>query len=122
LTGDRIPTLVVEELAELARTSWPRPWREAIVTSLQSFRAFGTPIAEYLPDRLTNGRLAILGDAGHVASPMTGRGFTTALHDVVALADAVSGGVAGERGPSALAQYECARLNAGRELVQSSQS
>jgi len=120
LTGDRIPAPVLEELIDLARASWTRPWREAIVTSLQAQRAFATPVAEYLPESLANGRVAILGDAAHVASPMTGRGFTTALHDVIALAEAVSGGVTSTRGQLALSQYERSRLQADRALVHSS--
>jgi 2-polyprenyl-6-methoxyphenol hydroxylase-like FAD-dependent oxidoreductase len=120
LTGERIPSPVVEELIDLARACWPRPWREAIATSLQARRAFATPVAEYLPERLANGRIAILGDAAHVASPMTGRGFTTALHDVVALGGALSDGITDEQGELALSQYERSRLHAARELVQSS--
>jgi 2-polyprenyl-6-methoxyphenol hydroxylase-like FAD-dependent oxidoreductase len=121
LTGDRIPASVLEKLIDLARVSWPRPWREAIATSLQARRAFATPVAEYLPERIANGRVAILGDAAHVASPMTGRGFTTALHDVVALGEAVADGITDGRGERALSEYERSRLPAARELVQSSQ-
>ena len=34
----------------------------------------GAPIA-YVPDRLVNGRMVLVGDAAHVPTPMTGRGF-----------------------------------------------
>jgi len=51
---------------------------------------------------------------------MTGRGFTTALHDVIALAEAVSDGVTGARGQLALSQYEGSRLHADRDLVHGS--
>jgi len=45
-----------------------------------------TPIAEYVPDRLVNGRLALVGDAAHVPTPMTGCGFSASLDDAEAIA------------------------------------
>ncbi|WP_280890901.1 FAD-dependent monooxygenase [Streptomyces sp. LBL] len=38
-----------------------------------------------MPDRLVRGRLVLVGDAAHVPSPMTGRGFGTSLDDAAAL-------------------------------------
>jgi 2-polyprenyl-6-methoxyphenol hydroxylase-like FAD-dependent oxidoreductase len=50
----------------------------------------GAPIAEYLPKRLARGPLAILGDAAHVLSPMTGSGYATAVEDAITLSDMLS--------------------------------
>jgi 2-polyprenyl-6-methoxyphenol hydroxylase-like FAD-dependent oxidoreductase len=46
----------------------------------------GFPVAEYLASHLVRDRVVLVGDAVHVASPMTGAGFENALFDVAALA------------------------------------
>jgi 2-polyprenyl-6-methoxyphenol hydroxylase-like FAD-dependent oxidoreductase len=78
----------------------------------------GTPVAEYLPPRLVRGRVALIGDAAHVASPMTGAGFQNALLDVGALAAALGGGT-GPDVPAGLERYERERLPQARRLVSS---
>jgi 2-polyprenyl-6-methoxyphenol hydroxylase-like FAD-dependent oxidoreductase len=81
-------------------------------------QVFGTPVAEYRPERLVRGRVALIGDAAHVASPMTGAGFENALLDVATLAAAVNDGRAADA-PRALDLYEQERLLAVRRLVSS---
>jgi len=49
-------------------------------------QVFGTPVAEYLLPRLVRERVALAGEAAHVASPMTGAEFQNALLDVASLA------------------------------------
>jgi 2-polyprenyl-6-methoxyphenol hydroxylase-like FAD-dependent oxidoreductase len=113
LDPERIPPEVVARLRDDARL-WPSPWAQAIDRALGRRRLFGFPIGEYLPDRLTRGRLAIVGDAAHAASPMTGAGFHNALVDAQALADLVA-----RHGPTpaALVAYEKLRLGPSRSLV-----
>ncbi len=106
------------EMAMLrARASalWPQPWRAAILATIDAGRVFATPIAEYLPVRLAAGRLAIAGDAAHLASPVMGSGLATGLDDVDALGRALEAEAAG--GPPALAAYDAERLQSGRALV-----
>jgi 2-polyprenyl-6-methoxyphenol hydroxylase-like FAD-dependent oxidoreductase len=79
---------------------------------------FGTPVAEYLPVSLVRGRVALIGDAAHVASPMTGAGFENALLDVDALAAALDS-VTGPGVPAGLDRYERDRLPPARRLVSS---
>ncbi len=105
-------------LAADARRHWPRPWLDAILDCLDRRAIVGTPVAEYLPDRLVSGRLALVGDAAHVCTPMTGNGFAAAATDALALAAALGG--AGDV-PAALIRYEAARLRDVRGLVQSGQ-
>ncbi|MFF2126592.1 FAD-dependent oxidoreductase [Streptomyces olivochromogenes] len=81
----------------------------------------GTPIAEYVPDQLVNGRLALVGDAAHVPTPMTGSGFSASLHDAKAVAAAVAAGVRGPAMARALREYEKERLRSVRSMVQSGQ-
>jgi 2-polyprenyl-6-methoxyphenol hydroxylase-like FAD-dependent oxidoreductase len=47
-------------------------------------------IAEYVPDKLVKGRVALVGDAAHVPTPMTGSGFSASLHDAETLAAAIA--------------------------------
>ncbi|ANI92668.1 FAD-dependent urate hydroxylase [Dietzia timorensis] len=107
---------VVRELEREAGRRWPRPWRDAILDSMRRSEFAGTPIAEYVPEKLANGRIVLVGDAAHVPTPMTGRGFATSLDDAEALArhlrDVVAAG-----GPAALEAYEAERLAPARSLV-----
>jgi 2-polyprenyl-6-methoxyphenol hydroxylase-like FAD-dependent oxidoreductase len=80
------------------------------------------PIGEYIPQKLVNGRIGLVGDAAHLMTPLTAMGFNAALHDAASLADCVSNGVVGEQAAKALLAYESERLKTVRQLVQSGQS
>jgi 2-polyprenyl-6-methoxyphenol hydroxylase-like FAD-dependent oxidoreductase len=111
-----------DELRQLASTRWRSPERDVLTTALDRGILFGTPLTEYLPARLSNGRVAILGDAAHVASPMVGAGLANGLIDGIAIAHAVTeaGGTHGAAGARALRAYEDARLADNRAHVQDS--
>jgi len=121
LKGAHIPSEVYQKLTRKAKTLWPTPWREAILDCVHRQAVIGTPIAEYLPKRLASGRLAIVGDAAHVPTPMTGKGFAASLNDALALAEAAACGLYGNAAASALGQYEKTRLDSARSLVQAGQ-
>ena len=70
--------------------------------------------SETFGDRAT---LAIVGDAAHIVSPMTGRGFATAVEDAAVLADMLADRDENEPIAAALARYETARLPFVRGLV-----
>lgn len=82
----------------------------------------GTPVAEYLPDQLVSGRVALVGDAAHVSTPMTGRGFAVAVDDAEALSHALAQHSAGTDVPEALLAYEHRMLGPARELVTAGQA
>nr|WP_246376864.1 FAD-dependent monooxygenase [Conyzicola lurida] len=94
--------------------------------SLRAGRVIGTPISEYVPHHVVNGRLAIVGDAAHVATPMTGSGFTQALDDAEVLADVIEAaarrGLDGRLIADALLKYEKKRLRSAQSSVQSGQT
>ncbi|MFD6274411.1 FAD-dependent monooxygenase [Streptomyces sp. NPDC060209] len=121
LTSADIPEATFRELADTANALWPSPWREAILDCIERRAVIGTPIAEYVPDKLVNGRLALVGDAAHVPTPMTGSGFSASLHDAEAVAASVAAGVRGPAMAQALRGYERQRLNSVRSMVQSGQ-
>ncbi len=116
-----VPDATYRDLAAQARKHWPAPWRDAILDCIGRHAVIGTPIAEYLPDRLARGRLALVGDAAHVPTPMTGKGFGASLQDALALAEAAHGGVSSNAAMEALRRYEQQRLQPARSLVQAGQ-
>jgi 2-polyprenyl-6-methoxyphenol hydroxylase-like FAD-dependent oxidoreductase len=120
LSGREVSNEILAELRGFSRRNWPSPWGDAIDQSLVQRKFIGTPIAEYLPRRLVRGAVALIGDAAHVVSPITGAGFHNGLLDVEALAaelrNAPRGGV-----PQALGQYQRRRLKPARSLVAQSQ-
>ncbi|MFB6783473.1 FAD-dependent monooxygenase [Streptomyces sp. NPDC056352] len=121
LAAQDVPDATLRELAVEAGDLWPQPWRGVIADCLERRAVIGTPIAEYVPERLVNKRLALVGDAAHVPTPMTGSGFSMSLDDAEAIAEAVAAGVGGRPMEQALQDYERARLNSVRRSVQSGQ-
>jgi 2-polyprenyl-6-methoxyphenol hydroxylase-like FAD-dependent oxidoreductase len=118
--GD-MPETLLDELAALARRHWPSPWREAILDCIAQRAILGTPVVEYLPERLVKGRLGLMGDAAHVATPMTGNGFSTAAGDALILARFLDGAALAQDAEAALRSYETVRLDAVRAVVLSGQ-
>jgi 2-polyprenyl-6-methoxyphenol hydroxylase-like FAD-dependent oxidoreductase len=98
---------------------WQGAAREVVVSAIERRVIFGTPLAEYLPERLISGRLGMVGDAAHVASPMVGAGFSSGLEDGTAFVAAVgrSGGTDGQAGIQALRLYDEVRLAPNRSRV-----
>ncbi|ENY77156.1 salicylate hydroxylase Nah [Pseudomonas putida TRO1] len=80
----------------------------------------GSPIAEYLPQRLARGNMAIIGDAAHVITPMTGRGLLTGMEDASTVAHLLARRSPGETLATVLARYEQARLPFIKGLVKHS--
>lgn len=118
LLADALPAELGSELNEIARQTWPSPWAEALNVAIEQRLIFGTPVAQYLPDRLVNGRAVIVGDAAHAASPMVGGGFGEGLNDAAQLATSFS--TAGDAAHM-LASYQKARLGPARRHVHVSQ-
>jgi 2-polyprenyl-6-methoxyphenol hydroxylase-like FAD-dependent oxidoreductase len=107
------------ELLAIAGKRWRGAAREIITAAIEHKVIFGTPLAEYLPERLVAGRLALVGDAAHVASPMVGAGFSSGLQDGKAFIAAVrrSRGTAADAGTQALRRYDEVRLAPNRRRV-----
>jgi 2-polyprenyl-6-methoxyphenol hydroxylase-like FAD-dependent oxidoreductase len=118
--GD-MPDALFEELAALARLHWPSPWREAILECIARRAVLGTPVVEYLPDRLVSGRICLVGDAAHVCTPMTGNGFATAADDALTLARFLDAEALQGDPVAALGLYEASRLPGVRRLARSGQ-
>jgi 2-polyprenyl-6-methoxyphenol hydroxylase-like FAD-dependent oxidoreductase len=121
LTSADIPAATYGQLADEARARWPSPWSDAISACAARRSITGTPIAEYVPDKLVNGRLALVGDAAHVQTPMTGQGFSSALEDAEALAEFIAAGLRRSAVTKTLPDYERKRLASVRSMVRSGQ-
>jgi 2-polyprenyl-6-methoxyphenol hydroxylase-like FAD-dependent oxidoreductase len=121
--GSILPAAVDDELrAELLAVvtkRWRGAAREIITAAIEHKVIFGTPLAEYLPETLVTGRLGLVGDAAHVASPMVGAGFASGLEDGTAFIAAVSrsGGTVAQAGREALRLYDELRLAPNRSRV-----
>ncbi|MGP9043954.1 FAD-dependent oxidoreductase [Cytobacillus kochii] len=109
-------------IAGKASIRWPQPWLDAIFYSIQTRNLVGTPIAEYVPDNLVKERIALVGDAAHLPTPLTTKGFNASLQDAAALADSVAKGIQGKSASEPLLEYESLRLKHVRQIVQSGQS
>jgi 2-polyprenyl-6-methoxyphenol hydroxylase-like FAD-dependent oxidoreductase len=119
LTSRDLAVDIITELRDLAR-QWPPPWRHAIDQSLLRRQIVGTPVAEYMPVQLVRSTAALIGDAAHVVSPITGAGFHNGLLDVQALTAALRETSPGQL-HDALSQYQQRRLRPARQLVSQSQ-
>ena len=122
LARENIPKEVFDDLREQAARIWPEPWRAFVVHALDRQDIFATPVAEYFPTRLHRGRLAVIGDAAHVVSPVTGKGFRAGVLDAEALADRLAQAFQRpERDvPSALELFADDRLSAAQDLASAS--
>ena len=89
----------------------------AILHSIETRNLTGTPIAEYVPDKLVKGRIALVGDAAHVPTPLTASGFNASLQDAAALADSVAKGIQGTAAAEVLLEFESQRLKIARQVV-----
>lgn len=121
LKGSDIPEETLRLLADQAASKWPEPWATVTVQAIEARSIIGIPIKEYVPDKLVNGRIALVGDAAHVPAPVTASGFNQSLQDAVALGQCVAKGIHGTAASEALKEYESLRLRSVRQIVQSGQ-
>lgn len=118
LDADAIPDTLRDTLAGMVRAVWPGVWADAVHTGVLTPGVMrGAPIAEYKPDRLAMGPLAIVGDAAHVLSPMTGSGYATAVDDAVLLSGLLQRADPAAGSAELLRQYERMRLPYIRGLI-----
>jgi 2-polyprenyl-6-methoxyphenol hydroxylase-like FAD-dependent oxidoreductase len=121
LGRDKIDAAIRQDLSQRIKQVWPEVWAEAVALGVQSKEALsGSPIAEYQPVRLAKGRLAIIGDAAHAVSPMTGSGFASSVEDAATLSQMLAEKLADESVAEALTRYDLARLPYSRRLLASS--
>lgn len=111
---DDVPEWVYGEMAEVVGKHWPGQWTEPVAEAFRRRDVLATPIAEYLPERVVNGNVAIIGDAAHVQTPMTGAGFSEAVADAEVLSRMIATAPGYEQ---ALADYEKLRLTDMRRRV-----
>jgi 2-polyprenyl-6-methoxyphenol hydroxylase-like FAD-dependent oxidoreductase len=121
LRGSDIPTGILDNLSKKAKQRWAQPWLTAIQHSIQTRNLIATPIAEYVPEVLVKGRIALVGDAAHLPTPLTASGFNASLEDAATLTDCIVEQLQGGEKADALLQYQSRRLEVARQIVQSGQ-
>ncbi len=102
---------VIAEMRAAAQASLAPCFAEAVeLTEAPFFQ----PIYDLTVPRMTEGRMALIGDAAFVARPHVGAGVTKAAEDAVALANALSrhGDIA-----SALAAFDEVRTTIGHRII-----
>lgn len=122
LIGKDIPEKTIKELIDQASDRWPQPWLAATVHSIETRSLIGIPIAEYVPAKLAKGRVAIVGDAAHVLTPISASGFNASLQDAATLTDCILEQSGKYEPILALQQYQSLRLNKVRQMVETGQS
>ena len=70
---------------------------------------------------MAKGRIALVGDAAHLPTPLTASGFNTSLEDAATLTDCVAKEIQGGDAVKALLEYQARRLKVARRIVQSGQ-
>jgi 2-polyprenyl-6-methoxyphenol hydroxylase-like FAD-dependent oxidoreductase len=113
---DRSAAPAVESfaLAEAARGRFPRWVRHLIEASAACGSLAPHPVYEYVAGALVDGRVALAGDAAHLASPITGSGARMAMDDALVLGACLREEATLER---ALRAYEALRLEPSAAVV-----
>jgi 2-polyprenyl-6-methoxyphenol hydroxylase-like FAD-dependent oxidoreductase len=89
-------------------------------TRISSVNWFSTyHVSHRVAESFRQGRVFLLGDAGHIHSPAGGQGMNTGIGDAVNLAWKLVGVVNGHTNPALLDSYEDERIGFARQLVAS---
>lgn len=112
---------VLEDLRAVSMRTWAKPCHALVETTIAAEALSMRPIYEYMPSALVSGRACLLGDAAHVASPITGSGARFAMLDALELVEALEEhtSLGGVDVRAALRSYEQRRLPPARQLVTS---
>jgi 2-polyprenyl-6-methoxyphenol hydroxylase-like FAD-dependent oxidoreductase len=82
----------LEHALASAAEAWPA-WVRALVERTIADGVFAPhPVFEFAPDTMVRDRLVVVGDAAHLASPITGSGGRMAMADAIALRNALGEG------------------------------
>jgi 2-polyprenyl-6-methoxyphenol hydroxylase-like FAD-dependent oxidoreductase len=103
---------IIAQMRQAARIRLAAPFREVVRLAAHPFIQ---PIYDLESPRMAFGRVAIVGDAAFVARPHVAAGVVKAAEDALALAEALEQVDDVEH---ALTQFERARLDSGRRIVE----
>lgn len=65
-------------------------WLEMCTSGAGKGKITPQPLYEFMADKVVNGRLILMGDAAHMASPRTAAGAHTGILDAAGLLEALS--------------------------------
>ncbi|MGI6878289.1 FAD-dependent monooxygenase [Microbacterium sp. gxy059] len=113
-----IPDEVYDAMIRRA-AQWAEPSRSGVIEAFRDREVIATPITEYVPQQVASGRVAVLGDAAHAQTPMTGAGFEEAAEDALVLGRVLAHA---DSPVEALQAYEALRLMEMQDGVEAGQS
>lgn len=114
LLRDAAPPACFSDLVAQSASGWP-PWARHIIERTMDGGALAPhPVFELSARRLVAERLALVGDAAHLASPITGSGARMAFADAVVLGDCLR---AASTLSEALRAYEQSRLGGSTGII-----
>ncbi|GAA4208358.1 FAD-dependent oxidoreductase [Actinocatenispora rupis] len=105
-------TRTEEETVAAIRTLVGRPDLDVTVLGSNTWE-----VAHRVADRLTAGRVHLVGDAAHLMPPTGGQGGNTAMLDGMHLAWKLAAVVRGEAGPGLLASHDAEQLPYGQTIA-----
>jgi 2-polyprenyl-6-methoxyphenol hydroxylase-like FAD-dependent oxidoreductase len=110
LAPGQLPSHLRDDLVAAGTRELPPAFADAVAAEP---RPFLQAIFDYVPPRLTQGRVALLGDAAVVVRPHTAMGAAKAAGDAIALSALLDALPLGR----ALARYDAERLPVGRAIA-----
>lgn len=123
LDPSSIPQIKKEELKNKAKKYFAEPFSTAVKVAFEKDYIVGTPISEYVADKLSKGRITLVGDAAHALTPMTANGFNSSLEDAATLGSLLLDDANSEKSPDEiLGIYEAERLPIVTKIVRGGQS
>ncbi|MEZ4384144.1 MAG: FAD-dependent monooxygenase [Nannocystaceae bacterium] len=108
-----------DDLVASAEPLWPSALHEVLRRSLEGDALRLHPVFESAPPRLSRSGAVLIGDAAHLASPISGAGARAAMYDALVLVRSL---VDLQDIDAALGVYETRRLPIARALVEQGRS
>jgi 2-polyprenyl-6-methoxyphenol hydroxylase-like FAD-dependent oxidoreductase len=117
IESNRLSSEDAENWSARAEAIWPESFSRLIQETVAARRMFGNAIYEWAGSPIVGGAVALVGDAAHLMSPITGAGARFALRDALILAGALRSVGTANSLSQALRIYESSTVRAAAANV-----